>query len=236
MTESDYIKTVRAFLHDSEGKVFDDEELLKMLSTAAYTYCKDTALYRGAFHFFVDEKGAGKLPDDYVEILAAWNGEGYHVEPISVSELSCIYGNYISVQGNERFVYEDLDDIGKYRLCPNPYENENVISFVSETPYGITPFPGYGTPISRHGYGFSTDVRQYNFIGDAEYVRVVPIERIQDYMALVYHAVYQAYTIDSYFQDENKARLFYSQYRQRVARIGNILRSTPHIRSEAKFY
>ena len=67
-------------------------------------------------------------------------------------------------------------------------------------------------------------------------MRAVPIERIQDYMALVYHAVYQAYTIDSDFQDENKARLFYFQYRQRVARVGNVLRSTPRARSEGKFF
>ena len=236
MNERDYIRTIRAFLHDPEGKVFDDAELLKMLETAASTYCKDTALYRGAFSFFVDADGIGKLPDDYVEFVSAWSGEGYQIESISVSELADIYGNYISVQGGARFIYEDLDDIGKYRLCPNPFEKENVVSLVSEHPYGITPFPGYGTPVSRRGYGFSTNVRQYQFIGDAAYVRVVPIDRIQDYMALVYHAVYQAYAVDSYFQDENKARLFYSQYRLRVARTGNMLRSTPRIRSEAKFY
>lgn len=236
MTEENYLKTIRAFLHDPDGQVFDDSELLKMLDTAAKTYCKDTALYRGAFPFFVNESGIGKLPHDYIELVAAWNDKGFHVEMNSVDGINAEYGDYINVKGDPKYIYEDLESIGGYRLCPNPYDRENVVAFVSDSAYGITPFPGYGTPISNRGYGISADVRQYDFIGDAVYVRSIPFDKIQDYIALVYHAVYQAYTIDSNFQDENKARLFYFQYRQRVARIGNVLRSTPRTRSEAKFY
>ena len=236
MTEENYLKTIRAFLHDPDGQVFGDSELLKMLDTAAKTYCKDTALYRGNFPFFVNESGIGKLPDDFIEFLAGWNDEGFHIETTSTESLNDEYTNYITVKGHGKYIYEDLESIGQYRLCPNPHDLQNIVVFVSSSAYGITPFPGYGTPISRHGYGISADVRQYEFIGDAAYVRSVPIERIQDYMALVYHAVYQAYTIDSDFQDENKARLFYFQYRQRVARIGNVLRSTPRARSEGKFF
>lgn len=236
MTEENYLKTIRAFLHDPDGQVFDDSELLKMLDTAARTYCKDTALYRGAFPFFVNESGVGKLPDDYIEFVAGWNDEGLHVEMVSADDLNDEYSNYITVKGHSKFIFEDLESIGEYHLCPNPRDIQNTVVFVSSSPYGITPIAGYGTPISKHSYGIPVDVQQYRFIGDAVYVRAVPADKIQDYMAVVYHAVYQAYTIDSDFQDENKARLFHFQYRQRVARVGNVLRSAPHIRSEAKFF
>lgn len=236
MTEANYLKTIRAFLHDPEGKAFDDSELLKMLDTAAKTYCKDTALYRGAFSFFVNGSGVGKLPDDYVEFVAGWNGDGYHVEMISVNALSDEYGSYINVKGHTKFIYEDLESIGEYRLCPNPYDLQNLVLYVPASPYGIMLFTGYGTPRTRGRYGIPVVVGKYDSIGDAFYVRTVPFNEIQDYMALVYHAVYQAYTIDSDFQDENKARLFYTQYLGRVARIGNVMRSVQKIRSEGKFF
>ena len=236
MTAENYLKTIRAFLHDPDGEVFEDSELLKMLDTAARTYCKDTALYRGVFSFFVNDSGVGKLPDDYIEFVAAWNGEGFHVETASADDMSGEYGNYISVKGNPKFIYEELESIGKYHLCPNPYDLQHAVFYVPESQYGIMPFSGYGTPITGNGYGIPVFVRKSDFIGDASYVKYIPFDRIQDYMALVYHAVYQAYTIDSDFQDENKARLFFTQYRGRVARVGNVLRSTPKTRSEAKFY
>ena len=236
MTEENYLKTIRAFLHDPDGEVFNDSELLNMLDTAAKTYCKDTALYRGSFSFFVNDSGVGKLPDDYIEFVASWNGEGFHVEMVSSDDMNDEYGSYLAVKGLPKYIYEDLESIGEYHLCPNPYDLQHVVFYVPESPYGILPFSGYGTPITGNGYGMPVAVRQSDHIGDASYVKSIPFDRIQDYMAVVYHAVYQAYTIDSDFQDENKARLFYTQYRGRVARVGNVLHSVPHTRSEGKFF
>jgi len=236
MTEENYLKTIRAFLHDPDGQVFDDSELLTMLDTAAKTYCKDTALYRGSFSFFVNENGTGKLPEDYIDFVAGWNRDGFHVEMASSDVLNGEYGNYLTVKGISKYIYEDLENIGEYHLCPNPYDLQNAVFFVPQSPNGILPFPTYGTPITGNGYGIPVFVRQSEHIGDATYVKTIPFDRIHDYIAVVYHAVYQAYTIDSDFRDEAKARLFYTQYRGRVARVGNVMRSMPKTRSEAKFY
>lgn len=236
MQTGEYIKIIRAFLHDPDGKVFDDAELTDMLETAAREYCKDTALYRGTFSFIVDENGACKVPDDYLEFVAGWNEDGRHIEAISTDELREQYGPYLSIKGTANFIFEDFDSIGGLRLCPNPYDLQHIDLYVPASPYGIMLFSGYGTPRTRSGYGIPVLIREYDNIGDASYVRAVDAEHIHDYMALVYHAVYQAYTIDSDFQDLNKAQLYFSQYRGRVARTGQITHTFPRVRREGKFF
>ena len=236
MQTAEYIKLIRAFLHDPDGKVFDDDELTGMLNTAAEAYCKDTGLYRGTFSFLVNEDGTGKAPDDYIEFVAGWNQEGRHIEMISSDELREQYGPYLSVKGTAQFIYEDFDSIGGFRLCPNPYDFQNLVLYVPASPYGIMIFSGYGTPAVRDGYGIPIAMRKHDSVGDASYVRSVGAEQIHDYMAVAYHAAYQAYTIDSDFQDLNKAQLYYSQYRGRVARTAQITHTSPRIRREGKFY
>jgi len=236
MQKDEYIKIIRGFLHDPQGKVFDNDELETMLKTAADTYCKDTALYRGVFSLYVDSEAVGKLPDDYIEFVAGWNGDGFHLECADVDYLRTQYGHYLAVEGHARFIYEDLDNIGQYRICPNPYKFENLVLYIPENPYGVMLFESYGTAKARKGYGIPVSIAKFDNIGDVAYVKTVSYEAVQDYMALIYHAVYQAYTIDSDFQDADKARLFFIQYRGRVARVGNVIRSVPHVRREANFF
>ncbi len=236
MHTEEYINLIRVFLHDPEGKVFDDAELTNMLETAAQTYCKDTALYRGTFSFLVDENGACEAPKDYIEFIAGWNEDGRHIEAISTDELREQYGPYLQIKGTANFIFEDFESIGGLRLCPNPYDLQHVVLFVPAEPYGIMLFDDYGTPVTRGGYGIPVTIRKYDNIGDASYVRSVPSNLIHDYMALVYHAVYQAYTIDSDFQDLDKAQLYYSQYRGRVAKTGQIMRSVSRVRRDGKFF
>lgn len=235
MQLDEYIEIIRAFLHDPEGKVFDDAELTDMLETAAKTYCKDTALYRGFFSFLVAENGACKTPEDYIEFVAGWNQDGRHVEAISTDELREQYGQYLSVKGTANFIFEDFESIGGLRLCPNPYDLQHIEIFIPESAYGMMMYAGYGTPVANK-YGIPYVMRKYESIGDASYVKSIPYDRVQDYMALIYHAVYQAYSIDSDFQDLNKAQLYYSQYRGRVARTGQINHSVPRVRQEGKFF
>ena len=236
MQTSEYIELIRAFLHDPEGKVFDDAELTNMLEDAAHEYCKDTALYRGTFSFLVDENGTCKAPEDYLEFVAGWNQDGRHVEAISTDELREQYGPYLQVKGTANFIFEDFENIGYLRLCPNPYDLQHLVLYVPANPYGIMLFSGYGTPRTRGGYGIPVIIREHDNIGDASYVRSVAPESVHDYMALVYHAVYQAYGIDSDFQDLDKAQLYYSQYRGRVAKTGQIMQSYSRVRQEGKFF
>lgn len=235
MTEKEYLLRIREYLHDPEGKIWNDDELTKMLVQSAKTYSKDTGIFRGRFSIMVNSEGSFRLPKDFVAFVAGWNPNGKHINAIPVTEVSRYYGDFSSVEGDAEFCYEDFEDIGKARLCPNPYAKQDVKNYQPDS-FGLIPLSGYGIPLHGQEYGLPTVIYKFNSCGDAVYIRTEEFERIPDYIALIYHVVYQAYTIDSDFQNTNKADLYYSQYKRRIAHFGQIKAMVSSVKNGGRYY
>lgn len=235
MTEKEYLLRIREYLHDPGGKIWSDDELSKMLVQAAETYSKDTGIFRGKFHFMVNSDGVCMVPKNFLALVAGWNSLGSHIEAIPASELSRFYGNFSVVEGDAEYCYEDFGDIGKMRLCPNPYAKQDV-KYYQPASFGLIPFSGYGIPAYGQDYGIPLVVNKFTPCGDAVYIRTEEFEKIPDYMALIYHVVYQAYTIDSDFQNTNKADLYYSQYKRRIAHFGQIKAMVSSVKNGGRYY
>jgi hypothetical protein len=235
MDKDEYLLRTRECLHDPEGKIWSDDELAGMLHRAAEAYSRDSGMYRGRFRFMTSHDGSFRLPDDFVSFVAAWNSKGFQISAIGTDELSRFYGDYSAVEGDAEFCYEDFGDIGRMRLCPNPHRKQGVKCYYPAS-YGLVPLSGYGVPVHSQDYGIPVSVHRFRACGDAVYSRKERLEKIHDHAAIVYHAAYQAYTVDSEFQDTGKANFFLSQYRRRVARFGQIMANASGIRNGGRYY
>ena len=111
MKTAELIRRIREYLHDPEGKIWNDAELADMIDRAAENYSADTGIFRGHFNFVVDADGGCSLPKNYIGFVSGWTEKGYHIENVSVGELNRFYSNYIATEGDAEFVFEDLDDI-----------------------------------------------------------------------------------------------------------------------------
>jgi len=236
MTEQEYLLRIREYLHDPEGKIWDDDELTKMLVQAAETYSKDTGIFRGRLLFMVNSDGVCMVPKNFLALVAGWNSLGSHIEAIPASELSRFYGNFSVVEGEAEFCYEDLDSIGEMRLCPNPHKTQDARYYYPNSSFGIPSISSYGIPAYGQDYGIPLVVNKFTPCGDAVYIRAEEFEKIPDYMALIYHVVYQAYTIDSDFQNGSKGALYHSQYKRRIARFGQMKASVSSVKNGGKYY
>lgn len=236
MTKSTLIEKIRAYLRDTNGKIFEDSELSYMIDRAAEAYSADTGIFRSKFFFRVNSDGVCELPENYLKFLAAWNDNGEKICSIPIGEIARFYPDYYSIKGHPEFVYEDMDRIGCVRFCPNPYDFQNGISYT---------VPGYGTPVLKHGYGIPDHAINYGIpislhffeeTGDMVYIRKESAENISDYMALLFHVLYQAYNNDSDFHNADKAAFYRSQYRRRIARFGQMKPGNTSIRKQRNFY
>ena len=229
-------RRIREYLHDPEGKIWDDDELAGRIERAAENYSSDTGMFRGHSLFVVDEDGGWSLPKNYISFVAGWNEKGYHIDNVSAGELKRFYPNYTATEGDAEFVFEDLDDIGRVRFCPNPFKQQNSTIYVPYYPYGLAAAPSYGIPAKAEDYGIPLKIKKFTKVGDVVYVRKERAENIPDYMALVYHVLYQAYNVDSDFSSPEKAALFKAQYRNRIARFCQMKSGNSSIRKRVKFY
>lgn len=236
METAELIHRIREYLHDPEGKIWEDSELSEMLDRAAECYSADTGIFRGNFNIMVDSEGVCKLPKNYLSFVAGWNGKGIHIDGISAGELSRFYSQFTTTDGEAEFVYEDLDTIGHFRFCPNPFLRQNITVFTSYYPYGMPSIPAYGIPTRTEDYGIPLVIRKFVKAGDVVFVRKESPENIPDYMALIYHVLYQAYNVDSDFNSPEKSSLYNTQYRNRIARFGQMKPGNSSVRKRGKFY
>lgn len=277
MEQNQLLSVVRRYLNDKSSLVWKDEELLRMIHTAVKCYSEDTGCFHGKFDFCPDANGFYSYPEDYICFQVGWNKEEHNVQAICSHELQRFYSDSLFVKGLPKFIFDDLDTNGQYRLCPNPIELQNIqiadsdygdviisdpeicgtiikseiwkqssdYGIISDE-YGITS-PGYafgtiltiteyefdgnygviyndeyGTEKEGAFYGVAISVIQYNFVGDAMYSRYAELFEISDYMALVYHVLYQSYNTDSDFSDPSRANVFLMKYRNRVSMFSQI--------------
>lgn len=236
MNRRELIRRIREYLHDPEGKIWDNAELERMLDRAAESYSADTGIYRVPIKILVDEDGGCELPEKYLGLVALWNGSGYPVEKVSANELKRFYGFYTKTEGEAEYVYEDLDSIGRVRFCPNPYKKQNIREYVPFYPYGIPYLTHRGIPSRTTGYGIPHKILKFDTVVDGCYIRAEKAEKIQDHRALIYHVLWQAYHADSDFSDSGKAALYQGQYRARISRFRQMKGPNTTVRKRVKFY
>ena len=236
MRRSEYISRIREYLHDPDGKVWSDAELSDMISAAARAYSADTGIYRASSPLAADDDGVCALPENYISFVAGWNRNGEPVEPTTVDDLAWRYGNFSDLRGEVRYVCEDTESLGRIRVCPRPEDGHGTEVYALAYPYGTVLRACYGIPIHDRDYGIPTVIRRFAACGTAVYVRNEQPENIRDHLAVIFHAAYQAYTMDSDFQDTEKGALYYGQYRRRVSRIGRYFYDSPRVRGGVKFF
>lgn len=229
-----YLKKIRQHLYDPDGKVWTDDELERMLEEAGRTFCADTGMYRGRISLLADSSGRVRMPRNYISLVAGWNSER-EMKSLSVNALNAERGDYIFAEGMADYIYEDLDSGGTLRLCPNPNGRQDLRVLRPWYPYGIPNLPGYGIPVNAEDRGIPYQIYHYRPAGDLVYIRVEELERIADYMSIVYHVLYQAYLSDGDFQDESRSQGYYQIYKSRIGRL-NQLRTVQSIRKRSNFY
>ena len=236
MKQNDLIKLLREYLHDPEGKVWSDTELVELLERAARDYSFDTQSFRTVYRPLVAADGRIKFPPAFAAVLAAWNDNHLPVDPANSGDAADAFGDFRNTAGDAQILYEDLDTFGVARLCPNPARKQAVRRFAPADPYGVIVRNGYGTWRPASGYGIPLAGAAYHAVIEIVYVRLAPPEEIDDYLALIAHAAAGAYSADSDFQNPDRAALYRGEYRRRTARA-NAARTAgaPH-RTNAKFF
>ena len=234
MKLSEYLAKIRLYLYDPDGKVWTDDELLAMIDEAARCFCADTGLYRGCVSILTDDCGRVKMPGNYIRLLAGWNPE-YRMKTISVTALQAERPDYITAEDMADYIYEDLDDGGTLRVCPNPNRQQNIRAYKMWYPYGVPVLPRRGVPVKTESYGIPRIIYRFIPAGELVYIRVENLDRIADYMSVIYHVLYQAFLSDGDFQDEKRAQGYYQIYRNRIARLTQ-LRTVRTVRKRSHFF
>ena len=211
MKTAEITRLARRLLGDPDGKVWNDDELEKMIRLAARRYSEDAGCYHGIFNFCPDAKGRYHYPGDFIAFLVGWNDEEHEV--VAGTERK-IAGSEIERDGSPRFIYDDLSGPGEFRLSPNPEKRQERTEIGVDIWGEVNP-PEFG--VVDRGLGVVASAAGYNFAGDAAYIRYADAEKIRDYMALVYHTLYQAHSTDAELANPAYARFYLVRYRERVA-------------------
>ena len=140
MTTEELIARSRLYLNDKDGKIFTDDELKKFIEQSAKEYCEDTEIFRDEFDF-VKKDGEYKYPSDYIHFVIGWNKDGKEIEAKCSHDLERYWSEYSSKTGSPLFIYDDTCDEGKYKLCPEPNEEETVDEYIWEIE---KPYQEYG--------------------------------------------------------------------------------------------
>lgn len=231
MKKTELVALTRRFLGDVAGKVWNDTELERFIDEAARRYAEDAECFHAAFPFFPAADGGYEYPEDMICLLVAWNRDGENILPQAHHDLTA---DEAAQRGVPKFIFDDLNDPGKFRLAPDPEEMQGVTPFEVDEWGEIVEGGPWG--VIDEGFGVVLDADGYTFVGDAEYVRSAKVEEIRDYLALVYHAMYQAYNTDAEFANPELAQIYLARYRRRVAMFGQVKHQNAGLSRAGNFF
>lgn len=221
---------VRRYLLDPDGKVWNDDELEQMIRRAARRYSEDAACFHGFFDFVPEADGSYVYPEDFISFLVGWNKDGRDVFAGAEYEVP---GWEMERPGAPRIIYDDLTGPGKYRLAPNPAGEQARINLTIDAFGEVIP-PQFG--VVDCGPGVVCRAIGYNFAGDAVYVRYAEAREIRDYMALVYHALYQAHSTDAELSNPSYAQWCLARYNERVAMFRQVKHKNSGLARPGNFF
>lgn len=220
MDRKNFISMVRNYLYDTSEMVWKDDELSQMIDKAVKAYSEDTIFFHSIAAFVPDTDGRYHYPDDFICFNAGWNSEGIQIKASSEKELEYFFSDPLDMNGVPSFIYDDISDRRKFRLCPDPAAIQDAQHIIFD--YGIREDDDYGTENSSGKYGVVLSVTSFQFVGDMMYSRYADFEEIKDYTALIYHVLFQAFDTDSEFSSPDKAAYYKEMYKKRVAMFNQV--------------
>ena len=189
MNSKEILVKSRTYLGDTEGLIWTESELRKMLEIAARRYSEDTGCFRNRLVLCPDSNGKYKYPADYIHHIASWNKDEGKIDVISLRDLVVAYPDYSKVKGIPEYIYDELDSPDTFRLWPNPADLQALQNWDVEGDYGaviedaslygsanaIVPYSidDYGVEAKEYGiieagnsYGEVKKLTSYSFAGD----------------------------------------------------------------------
>ena len=175
MEKTELIALTRRFLGDVAAKVWTDAELGRFIDEAANAYAEDAECFHASFSFFPAVDGGYEYPEDMLCFLVAWNRDGENIIPQAHHDLA---GGEVAQKGVPKFIFDDLNDPGRFRLSPDPEDIQEVTPLEVDEWGEIIDGGPWG--VIDDGFGVVLDADGYTFVGDVEYVRSAAPEEIRD--------------------------------------------------------
>lgn len=155
MTEAEVIQESRMWLRDPDGEVWSEDQMRRWVQKAVRKYSEDSGIFHGSVLLFPDALGRCKYPADYIYTLSACNARHELLELISLTELRRFYSDYRTVKGLPQYIYEELNEPGYCRLCPNP-----GAVYTQESAYPVWEsgeIDHYGIGLDRYGVSLNPE-------------------------------------------------------------------------------
>jgi hypothetical protein len=235
MEQGDYLKILRRYLADPDGRIWDDSMLRKFLDDAVKEYSIDSGAFIGSMAFFPDANGNYFYPDDFGSFLVGWNKESSLIKPTTADEL--FEKKYFSVPcaGDAKYIYDTHSTDGEFSLYPDPSVGQNVESWEFTSQYGEVFDSAYGVFLTED-YGTTLRVDSFEYAGNVFYKRIGKYNEIKDYMAVICYALSLAYNSDADFGDAEKAFSWRKQYETRVAVFSSVMLANVGKMKKTTFY
>lgn len=222
MNKAYFLRKLRLFLADPDGKVWNDTELSRLLDASLEKYCLDSGFSTGVFDFFHDSNGLYYYPEDFGRYLTGWNETGEEILPSTSRELFIRRGMNSNLPGSAQYIYDDLGNHGEFILYPNPAQNQTVTVLRQENFYGEVIDDGFGVYITSD-YGTTFDVIKFEYYGTIYYRKICKYEEVKDYMSVISYALHLAYNSDSDFANADMASYWKSIYQSRIGVFSRVL-------------
>jgi hypothetical protein len=221
MNKAGYLKKMRLFLADPDGKIWSDTELYTLIDEALKQYCIDAGVFTGSFDLCPDSNGVYHYPDDFGKFLTGWNVQGDEITPSTARELFVRSHNSSDRTGDVRYIYDDLSAYGDFAVYPLPVNMQNIHHITITPEWGEIYNSDYGVFVSD-GYGTTENIDAFDYSGTIYYRKKGNCEDVKDYMAVICYALSAAYRADSDLANSDLSQYWKNIYKTRLAKLSRI--------------
>lgn len=239
MDKAGFLRKLRLFLADPDGKVWDDIELNTFLDEALKKYCIDSGCLVGEFPIAHDENGIYHYPKNFCKFMIGWNIYGEEIIPSNARELFIRSNNDSRRRGKIEYIYNDLSSHGDFSLYPNPIKiyNPERINIPFSPDYGEILDNEYGVYlVADYGTTLTITTPNIEYAGTIYYYKTGNYEDVKDYMAVICYALHLAYNADSDFANPDLAVYWKDIYNKRLGVLGRILHNNTGREVTVNFY
>ena len=235
MQKIDFLKKLRMFLADPDGKIWNDNELFVILDRALEQYCSDVKLFTGSLDFYPDPAGVYHYPENFVDFMVGWNSNGQEIKQATALTLFERSGYNANRNGTPQYIFDDTESYGNFSVYPLPGNNQNSVTCTITPETGEVTDSNYGVFLTED-YGTTLSIDVFDFAGTIFYHKKGEFQDIRDYMAIIYCAMSFAYTADSEFGNAQKAAYWYNIYSKRVAATKGVLHNNSGRATATNYY
>jgi hypothetical protein len=236
MKKNEYIKKMRLFLADPDGRIWNDNEISILLEQSLKQYCIDSGAFTGRFDFCPDMNGIYHYPDDFGCFVIGWNEDNKEIIPATAFELFSSKNKNINFSGKVGYIYDDQSNYGDFEIYPLPPNKQNIQEMNIEPVYGEIIDSSCGVYMHGDAYGVTVSGAFFDFAGEIYYRKIGNFEDVKDYMAVIYYALSLAYNTDAELANPENAAFWKTQYQNRINAFGKIFYQNTGIKTSLNFY